>query len=349
MPTIAVIGAGPAGLAAALTLTQAGSSVTVFEKSRGYGGRASTRWHDLPTGERVYIDHGAQYIRDESAMAHHLLHELLPSGNLVDIARPIWTFNAQNAIAEGDRAQNSEPKWTYHDGLATFGKLLAMATNAEIRLNTRVGKIEKVAEQFALTDDQGAALGTFDQLLIAIPSGQAAELLAASPLAASVAGVIEALGGAVYRRCITVALGYARVLKERPYYALINSDRAHPISWLAFEHDKPGHVPPGNSVILAQMAGAFSLTNWEADKGQVITQVEDQVSQLLGEDLRAPYWIEYHKWRYSLPDRTVPESAVNGLIPGLWFAGDWARGGRIHLAVQSGADVAAQMLQVVRS
>jgi renalase len=39
----AVIGAGMAGIACARTLAQAGHQVTVFEKSRGPGGRMATR------------------------------------------------------------------------------------------------------------------------------------------------------------------------------------------------------------------------------------------------------------------------------------------------------------------
>ena len=37
------IGAGMAGIACARTLVQAGHQVTVFEKSRGVGGRMATR------------------------------------------------------------------------------------------------------------------------------------------------------------------------------------------------------------------------------------------------------------------------------------------------------------------
>jgi renalase len=53
---IAIIGAGMAGLSAATHLVENGHSVTVFEKSRGIGGRMSTRRE----GDFEF-DHGAQY------------------------------------------------------------------------------------------------------------------------------------------------------------------------------------------------------------------------------------------------------------------------------------------------
>jgi predicted NAD/FAD-dependent oxidoreductase len=52
---IAVIGAGPAGLAAASALQRAGRSVMVLEKSRGIGGRLATR----RTRTGLDFDHGA--------------------------------------------------------------------------------------------------------------------------------------------------------------------------------------------------------------------------------------------------------------------------------------------------
>jgi len=53
---IAIIGAGIAGLACATRLQQAGHNVSVFEKSRGLGGRMSPRRTD-----QWQCDHGAQY------------------------------------------------------------------------------------------------------------------------------------------------------------------------------------------------------------------------------------------------------------------------------------------------
>ncbi len=54
--SVAVIGAGMAGLAAARILSEAGVRCTLFDKSRGVGGRMSTR----RAGD-LQFDHGAQY------------------------------------------------------------------------------------------------------------------------------------------------------------------------------------------------------------------------------------------------------------------------------------------------
>lgn len=55
---VAIIGAGLAGLTAARALTAAGLSVTVFEKSRGIGGRLATR----RARDGLDFDHGAPWV-----------------------------------------------------------------------------------------------------------------------------------------------------------------------------------------------------------------------------------------------------------------------------------------------
>ena len=57
LPSVAIIGAGIAGLSAAKSLMQQGINVTLFEKSRGLGGRASTRrlpWANLDLGVQYF-------------------------------------------------------------------------------------------------------------------------------------------------------------------------------------------------------------------------------------------------------------------------------------------------------
>ena len=56
--SIALIGAGWAGLAAAVRAVQAGHTVTIFEASRSLGGRARSVEVTLPNGESVTLDNG---------------------------------------------------------------------------------------------------------------------------------------------------------------------------------------------------------------------------------------------------------------------------------------------------
>ena len=59
--TIAVVGAGMAGLTLARALQARGNDVVVFEKSRGFGGRLATK----RVGQATF-DSGAQYFTAKS-------------------------------------------------------------------------------------------------------------------------------------------------------------------------------------------------------------------------------------------------------------------------------------------
>ena len=82
MPTVAVIGAGISGLVCARTLRDHGYPVTVFEKSRGVGGRMATR----RTDDGFQFDHGAQYFTARDRRFRRYVNSWIADG----IVNPGW-------------------------------------------------------------------------------------------------------------------------------------------------------------------------------------------------------------------------------------------------------------------
>ena len=347
---LAIIGAGVAGLAAARALRQRRPdlAIAIYEKSRGLGGRAATRRRD-----GYIFDHGAQYMKAATPELERLLTAELPADDLIDIGQPVWTFDGAGAIAEGDPAQNAAPKWTYRGGLSRLGKLLG--ARLDIQRETRIGSIRRLTTdhrrpidaqplrsvvngRWSMVVSAGQLIADADLVLLTPPAPQTADILAASDFDADVkAALLAELAHATYRRCISLALAYDRPI-ARPFYALVNSDRAHAISWLALEHAKaPERCPPGHSLLIAQMAARWSLDHWETLADELERLVADQVGALLGEDTRAPLWSDVQRWRYALPDSGADFDALNAFGSGLFFAGDYTSGqGRLHLAIESG-------------
>ncbi len=342
MSTIAILGAGCSGLAAAHTLQDAGYRVTLFEKSRGYGGRAATRSRD-----GFVYDHGAQYIKQGGPISVALITTRFRSTDLIDIAKPIWTFDAAGHIVEGDPAQNAEPKWSYRSGLTTLAK--QMAEGLQVRLNTHIEHVQQDTTGWILFNLAGQSFGPFTQLLITIPAPQALELLNRSQLTTTLHAAVHAhLHTARYNPLISVMLGFRPVPRKRPYYALVNSDKLHPLSWLAWEHEKAAErAPEGAGLLIAQMAPQYSHTHWKvADQQEVINDVASLVSTLLDEPLTAPIFTDIQHWLYALPSEKANAQVLNALtLPhGLAFCGDAFVGGRIHLALEHGRDVANDLL-----
>ena len=348
MRNFAIIGAGLAGLSAAWALREETSreeafSVTLFEKSRGVSGRAATR------GRRgVRYDHGANYFKTERARVQRLVQDALPTDDLAEISGDVWTFDAEGRIEEGNPGHNQAPKWTYRSGISTLGKLLADAAGAPLHLETRVERLEQRGEDWRVVDTDGHAFGPFDAVLVTPPAPQSAALIEASAMQdeALQQTLANALAAASYRTQLTVVLAYEKKI-GRPgnFYALLNTDGAHDVAWLGFEEDKPGHVPPGQSVLVAQMAPDWSAPRFDAPLEALAPEVVAQNEALLQADLGAPAWADKQGWRYALPNEAADAEALGqGAAAGLFFAGDALAGaGRVARALETGLDAAAQL------
>jgi renalase len=392
MPSIAIIGAGCSGLAAAHVLQEAGYTVTLFEKSDDVGGRATTG----KRGGFIY-DYGAQYIKGSSPVSDKLITERFRVDDLIDIRKPVWIFDGQGHIQEGDPVQNADPKWTYRSGLLRLPK--RMAEGLDIRLNTCVERIEQVlpGEQpkvvtpagrpkgivstapgpgvggssldgppkgiaprdqtrsiWRLFDTSGQVLQDFERVLITIPASQAVELIEESRSAMNVAPtswsdvVCAGLSKARYNPLLSVMLGYGIRPRSRPFYALVNTDKAHAVSWLAWEHEKAvERVPRGAGLLIAQMAPGYTLDHWDRPDNEIVKDVGRLVAELIDEDLPAPVFTDVRRWNYALPAEKADGVEVNALsLPqGLAFCGDGFVGGRVHLALEDGIRAAQQIIQ----
>ncbi|WP_254841283.1 NAD(P)/FAD-dependent oxidoreductase [Natronomonas marina] len=336
---LAIVGAGAAGAATAYALRDTDHDVTVFEKSRGVCGRGATRRREDCT-----YDHGANYVRPDSDRVTELVTETLPTAGLVDIEEPVWTFDAAGRISESDRPDAH--KWSYEAGITQLAKRLFEAADAEVTFETRVGRLER-DDSWRLLDVDGERLGRFDAVVLTPPAPQTAELLAETawsyPLREDLVATVEAVP---YRTVYSVLLHYPFEL-DYPWYGLVNDDREHEVGWLSREECKRGHVPDGESLLVAQMSPAWSTRRYDDPSEAVKADAASIVADLLDDDrLADPDWTDRQGWRYALPDDGVdtgPLRAAEG--HGLYFAGDWVAGdGRVHLAVESGLDAGERIV-----
>ncbi len=341
MPSIAIIGAGCSGLAAARELHDAGYTVTIFEQNHEVGGRAATREQQGFT-----YDYGAQYIKRGSPISISLITERFQLTDLIDITKPVWIFERDGRIQEGDPIQNAEPKWNYRSGLNALAK--RMAQGLDIRLQTRIDYLQSGITGWKLFGNPGQYIDEFDCVLITIPASEAAELIKNSQIQDRRQEEICALlEKAKYNPLISVMLGYRPMPEERPYYALVNTDKAHAISWLAWEHEKASErVPEGAGMLIAQMAPQYSHDNWHMPDTEIISDVADRITTLLEEPLDKPFFSDIYHWKYALPTEKADAEQLNALtMPiGLAFCGDAFVGGRVHLALEDGVEVARELI-----
>ena len=344
MPSLCIVGAGAAGLAAAHALADSSLSVTVAEKSRGLGGRAATRWRDAPDAAgapfRWRYDHGAQYASPpEGTRAYRLLTERLDTDGLVRIERPVWPFGDDGTLRPDQARAEGAPRLTYRDGIADLGRRLADATpGLDLRRQTRVAHLAKTPAGWAVTDTEGAQVGRFDAVLFTPPPPQTLGLVAASAMDdAPRDALLAGLRPASYRRQFTVVLAFPEGAPRPEPYALVNPSGGHAVAWLAVESDKPGRAPEGATLFLAQMAPAWTDARYDADRDAVVRDATAEIESLVGA-LPEPAWADTQRWRYALPDTAAdPDALAPAEAAGLFAAGDAIAGqGRVHLALESG-------------
>eukprot|EP01041_Mallomonas_annulata_P007482 gene7482-15319_t len=112
---VAICGAGISGAISASTLAKAGCLVTIFERGRSSGGRASSRRHDV-----FGFDHGASYIEPKSDEFTTIINEFVKDG----VMKP-WNgaFGKLSYSTTNTHTQSSLPHQSRYVGYPTMSSI----------------------------------------------------------------------------------------------------------------------------------------------------------------------------------------------------------------------------------
>ena len=368
-PHIAIIGAGMAGITAARTLSQAGYRVTVLEKSRGAGGRMSTR-----RSEFGGFDHGTQYFTVRDARFRQMMQWALETAP--DIARP-WAANAVRVLDSQGRTLEAalpsrEPHWVAQPGMnALIGHMAApFVANNQVVFNQQVRLIERTANgQFSLqchnpldSSAKPTSMGGFDRVLLAIPSVQAeallsdsAQAIASNPrlkseqsvqtLCRQMADFSQKISAVTVSPCWTLMLAFPNALPLKPNEPVRvlgpqwNAARSthHRMAWLARESSKPARG--GIERWTAQASADWSQEHLEDDSERVKAKMLKAFAEIT--HIRAtPAYAQVHRWRYAKTDKALGISHLWDAATGIGACGDWCIGHRVEDAFVSGLELA---------
>ena len=320
---VAVIGAGLSGLMCARTLADHNIDVTVFEKSRGYGGRCATR-RDGPWR----FDHGAQYFTSRDRRLAPLIASWQQQGVIA-----VWRgILAVHENGQWQPAKTGVRRWVGTPGMSALGAHLAH--ELDVRLETPVAQVQREGRQWRLLAETGVDLSAFDTVLTCVPGPQATALLAdvAPPLAAQAA-----------RAVMHATMATMLVLQERPEFAFdgafLNDDPV--LSWISRDATKPGRAADETWVLHATRA--WSAAQLDTDTAQIAQLMTDAFQRVIGTAIE-PVRRVAHRWLYALPDPVTPDTALFDASLGLGAAGDWCGGPRVEGALLSGVALAGRVL-----
>ena len=330
---VAVIGAGIAGTACARVLAEHGVDVTIIEKSRGPGGRMSTRRSDAGA-----FDHGAQYFTARDPRFELRVQEWIDQGV---VAR--WKGRFAELDPHGLRSIDPPPRFVATPAMNAVCAHLAagipMETSARVVAIMGEGGAWRL--EVAAPDGATRSLGPFDAVLVTAPAPQAAELLAAHA-----PGLAAAAREAAMQPMWALMLASETRL-EIPADHIRVVDPAGTLAWVSRVSAKPGRLQDGRDRWVALAGAEWTRANLELDADAVATALLaafHAFCESQGCGCIVPSHATAHRWRFALPAREGGATSMFDNLRGLGAAGDWLRGTRVEDAYLSGVALAGRVL-----
>lgn len=326
---VAVIGAGLSGSICANRLSKCPNfTVNVFEKSRGCGGRMSTRRGTRPDGKKFHCDHGAQYFTARSEEFRVQVEEWQKAG-VVDI----WKVKPYVYDNRGWHESASElNRWCGTPSMNEPVKYLLKEESAHF--NTTINKVEKsqTGRWILHSMEHGQHDKEFDVVVFSVPSPQASPLVA--PHSSKLAAIADK---AEMKGAWAVMLHFQAPIEAKFDSAFVNIG---PLSWISRNNSKPSRNSETETWIL-HATSQWSEANMDADGNQVAADLITAFCSLSHTPAFSdPFAWSAHKWKYATthPNLDIGHAWDENELLGL--CGDWLNVGKVEGAWMSGNQLA---------
>jgi predicted NAD/FAD-dependent oxidoreductase len=332
---IAIIGAGISGLCSANLLAKHGFEIDIFEKSRGLGGRLTTKRLDW-----AHIDIGAQYFtaRDPRFIKQV---EVWQSQQ----AAAVWNFEPLS-VSDG-KLLSSKDTTTRYVGTPRMNSIVhELSRDLTLKLATRINTIKldsqsSGAQTWSLIDEAGKKYLNYDWLIVSAPAEQAQYMLEQSP--SDLSSIAQQIPINAHRPCWAVALTTYGYVPEA-IQGVFGDDV---ISWVSRQSAKPERpLLSGDDCWLLHFSDKWSSENSKNTTKDLKQIALDWLNNYLkplreanADPLKAGDSYK-HFWLYAkLNDEQTSLKPIVNEHNKLAVIGDWCFGGRVEGAYLSALDV----------
>ena len=311
--SVAVIGAGLAGLACALRLAESGVHVRVFEAQRAPGGRLATRRFAMAS-----FDHGAQFLTATDAGFIRVLAAAADAG-AAGRWQPDWPDRGRPGdLWIGVPAMSALPRFLAHD--------------LDVEYGARILRLERGRRGWSLLDDRGLAHTDFTAVALALPAPAAVALAGSrTPLAARAGAVPMA-------PCWTALVAFDA---ELPGVADAGFTGDAVLAWYARNSSKPGREARESFVL--QATSDWSRAGFGRGAHTVQRALLDRFSECIGRALPRTLIADSHRWRHARVEVPLGEACLYDPESGIGFCGDWCLDARAEAAWISGRALGAAL------
>lgn len=319
--SVAVIGAGMAGLTCAKILSAAGLPVKVFDKGRRPGGRMSTRLAD----GQFYFDHGCQYFT-----ASHPVFESEVT-NWID-AKVAAEWPAEMVVLSHGRSVGKDLQRPLYVGAPRMASICDhLSQPLDVTTGIEVSEIRRSDGLWHLQFGSNDHAEAFETLVLAIPPRQAAQLIGSQSSLAQQANAVQ------MRPCWTVMVAFDRPVEFNAAAAIVEDS---PLAWIARNTDKPNRHSAADCWVL-QASADWSAQHIEQSKEAVCETLLAEFQTRIGCKTQLPTYRTAHRWRYALPQENNDDAQMNSacladISQQLYLCGDWCLGNRVEAAFLSG-------------
>ena len=318
----AIIGAGISGLSAARSLLANGLQVTVFEKSRGPGGRMATRRIDSKA-----FDHGAQYFTVRDARFHRQVESWIQSGIVSEWDGEIGT------LLRGTYLPKDVPTVRYVGTPRMSSITRHLSKDIDIRYTTRVQRVNFASRKWQLADADSIDLGSYDALIVTTPPLQALPFLDQSPSLKLQVDKVNMLP------CWAAMVSFAHSL-EIPFDGLFVHE--NPLSWICRNSNKPGR--PQQEAWILHASPDWSILHLEDEPNDILHNLLTNFFETTGLIPIEPTFATAHRWRYALAEHPLQTEHLWDAELRLAICGDWCNGSRVEGAYLSGIAAAGRVI-----
>jgi renalase len=323
-PSVAIIGAGLAGLTCGTALKGMVPNLKVFEKSIFSGGRVSR----FRAGEYEF-NHGAQYF----TVTNPLFLNIVSGWQADNVVRPLdgWIVELQKGhISNGDMTTQRYVGYPRMQMIAE-----SLAKNCDVVHSANICEMERQSDGgWRLFNERGEYLGTFDVVVLATSAHETAILCS------EIDAIREPAENIQMTACWSGMFAFEEKL-DLPYDAANVLDS--PLSWISRFQSTETSTTADCWVLHA--SPEWSQQYVASFRGRVMHALLDAFWEACDIAEQKPVSSSVHCWKQATPINPISEDSLFVESEAIGACGDWCTAPRIEGAVLSGFSMADRVMK----